>query len=75
MSENSKRRRFEYLTVDPNKIAGSKPGGELERLGQEGWEAVGMISTAVFLFKREIGEQDLPDSRPERGASFGTDAD
>jgi hypothetical protein len=75
MSEDGKRRRFEYLTVDPNKIAGNKPGGELERLGQEGWEAVGMISTAVFLFKREIGEPDLPDSRRERGASLGTDAE
>jgi hypothetical protein len=35
--------RWEYTIVDISKL--SKDVGDLNRLGAEGWEAVGMVST------------------------------
>lgn len=58
---------WEYTISDFTKLDGALP--ELNRLGSEGWEAVGMITTwgagwrmahPVVLLKRAVDDTDAP---------------
>jgi hypothetical protein len=66
-------KQFEYVTVnisfsrdlETKDKWGYSPEDRLEKLGKEGWEAVGGygINNSIFLFKREIENDGREQSR------------
>jgi hypothetical protein len=65
-------KQFEYVKVDVSEVDIKNKSGfgctaeeRLEKLGKEGWEAVGGFGTSnsIFLFKREIENDGWEQSR------------